>query len=87
MKKNQPEGLGLFLNKETNNFLSIGNFKEGTLNGIGREFKDTIINDGIFKNGQIVQNLGKNIIFLVKLIQFFDKKGLFMILKMEIAKL
>ena len=51
--------MGLFLNKETNNFLSIGNFKEGALNGIGREFKDTIINDGIFKNEQIIQNLGK----------------------------
>lgn len=68
MKKNQAEGLGLFLNKETNNFLSIGNFKEGALNGIGREFKESLINDGIFKNGEIIQNLGKNIVFLIKLI-------------------
>ena len=57
VKKEKADGLGLILDKKSNDFINIGNFKEGILNGLGREFKDSIINDGIFKNGEL-QNSG-----------------------------
>lgn len=53
----KAHGLGLSLNKTTNDFVAFGNFKDGKLHGMGRQFKESIINDGFFENGEF-QKIG-----------------------------
>lgn len=44
------------INSQTSDFISIGYYKDDKLNGIGREFQNQLLIDGLFKNGDFSKN-------------------------------